>query len=132
MYLLDTDTLSNLMKKSPSNDLQARLLSVPVADQFTSSVTLGELLYGAQKKGSKNLPIRIEREVTAKLTVLPFDSEAAMQYGEVRTELESRGIPIGQADTMIAAIALARGLIVITGNIRHFQRVPGLTVENWL
>ena len=57
---------------------------------------------------------------------------AARRYGEVRTELERRGTPLGDADLRIAAIALARGLTVVTGNIRHFQRVPGLQVENWL
>lgn len=63
--------------------------------------------------------------------MLPFDADAAYQYGELRAELKRRGTPIGDADTRIASIALVRDLTVITSNVRHFQRVPGLAVENW-
>ena len=75
---------------------------------------------------------RIETRLLPELPVLPFDASAARRYGEVRAELERRGTPLGDADLRIAAIALARGLTVVTGNVRHFQRVPGLPVENWL
>lgn len=66
------------------------------------------------------------------LPVLPFDASAARRYGEVRAELERRGTPIGDADLRIASIALDRDLTVVTGNVRHFEKVPGLAVENWL
>ena len=66
------------------------------------------------------------------LTVLAFDEEAARSYAELRQFLEARGIPIGIADTQIAATALANDLTVVTGNVRHFSRVPGLRLENWL
>jgi tRNA(fMet)-specific endonuclease VapC len=75
---------------------------------------------------------RPERVLPAHLPVLPFDAAAARRDGEVRARLERLGPPIGDADLRIAAIALARGLTVVTANARHFQRVPGLTVENWL
>ena len=134
MYLLDTDVLSNLLKRSPSIALIAKLAAVPVDWQFTSSITLGELLYGARRQGPRagDLLDRIETRLLPELPVLPFDAVAARRYGEVRTELERRGTPLGDADLRIAAIALARGLTVVTGNIRHFQRVPRLRVENWL
>ena len=132
MYLLDTDTLSNLMKRSPSQTLQVKMESMPVGSQFTSSVTLGELIYGARRKQSERILNEVRRLVTEKLPVLPFDVDAAERYGEVRIELERQGNPIGEADTRIAAIALARRLIVVTGNIGHFQRVRNLRVENWL
>ena len=131
MYLFDTDTLSNLMKRSPSARLTGLMGSVPAVDRFTSSITLGELIYGARKKGSQNLLAHIQQLVTA-VPVLPFDADAARQYGDIRASLESRGIPIGDADIKIAAIALVRGLTVVTGNLRHFQRVPNLSVQNWL
>ena len=94
----------------------------------------GELLYGAQRRGPQadDLLDRIETRLLPELPVLPFDASAARRYGEVRAELERRGTPLGDADLRIAAIALARGLTVVTGNVRHFQRVPGLPVENWL
>ncbi len=133
MYLLDTDTLSNLMKRAPASTLVARLARVPPEQQFTSSVTLGELLYGALRSSrAAALLERIEAVMPAELPVLPFDAAAARRYGELRAELEARGTPIGDADIRIASIALSRGLKVVTGNERHFRRVPDLVVENWL
>ena len=132
MYLFDTDVLSNLMKRSPSHDLLKRAGSVPVGSQFTSSITLGELVYGARRRRSENLMEKIEERVAAKLPILPFDAEAARRYGELRADLERQGTPIGDADIRIAAIALVRRLIVVTGNVGHFQRIPHLSVENWL
>lgn len=131
MYLFDTDVLSNLMRRSPSSKLAAKAGSTPVESQFTSSITLGELMYGARKKGSDRLLRQVEL-VTANLPILPFDADAAARYGEFRADLERRGTPIGDADLRIAAIALVRGSVVVTGNTRHFDRVQDLPVENWL
>lgn len=64
--------------------------------------------------------------------VLPFGTVAAKLYGSLRADLERRGTPIGDADTRIAAIAMINDLTVVTGNVRHFQRISGLAVENWL
>ena len=134
MYLLDTNVLSNLLKRAPSITLIAKLAAVPAEWQFTSSITLGELLYGARRRGPQadDLLDRIETRLLPELPVLPFDASAARRYGEVRTELERRGTPLGDANLRIAAIALGRGLTVVTGNVRHFRRVPGLPVEDWL
>jgi tRNA(fMet)-specific endonuclease VapC len=129
MYLLDTDILSNLMKRAPASALVSRLARVPPEDQFTSSVTLGELLYGAHRSSRTTALLeRIEETLLAELPILPFDAGAARRYGE----LKRRGTPIGDADTRVASIALSRGLTVVTGNERHFRRVPGLEMENWL
>lgn len=134
MYLLDTDILSNLLRRAPSPGLIARIAAIPPEQQFTSSITLGELVYGARRLGDRaaHLLKRIEDTLLPNLPVLPFDAAAARRYGEVRAELERRGTPTGDADLRIASIALARGLTIVTGNVRHFERVPGLTVENWL
>lgn len=133
-YLLDTDTLSELMRRAPAPTLLRRLAAVPPDDQATSSVTLGELLYGAHRLGARSagLLARIEETVSANVAVLPFDAGAAREYGRVRAHLEAEGSPIGNADMQIASIALTNELVVVTGNVRHFERVPGLTVENWL
>src|SRR5215212_8923864 len=123
MYLLDTDILSNLMKRAPESALVARLARVPPEDKLTSSVALGELLYGAHRSSrTAALLERIEETLLAELPILPFDAAAARRYGELRAELERRGTLIGDADTRVAAIALSRGLMVVTGNERHFQR----------
>ena len=132
MYLFDTDILSNLMTRTPSDALQARMQGIPVDDQYTSSITLGELTYGARRRGSRRLLEQIELLVVNNLEVLSFDATAATVYGAIRSDLEANGNPIGDADTRIASIALARSLIVVTRNVRHFSRVPGLAVENWL
>jgi len=134
MYLLDTDILSNLMKRAPSSALVAKVARVPPEHQFTSSITLGELVYGAHRlrEHTATLLERIEDTLLPNLPLLPFDASAARRYGEIRAELERRGTPIGDADVRIAAIALAHGLKVVTSNERHFRRVPGLETENWL
>ncbi len=134
MYLLDTDILSNLIKRSPSTALIAKLASVPPEQQFTSSITLGELLYGAYRLAPQSSALlrQIETRLIPNLPVLPFDASAARRYGEVRAWLERRGMPVGDADLRIAAIALARDLTVVTANTRHFRRIPRLPVENWL
>jgi tRNA(fMet)-specific endonuclease VapC len=133
MYLLDTDILSNLMKRAPASALVTRLARIRPEDQFTSSVTLGELLYGAHRSSrTAALLERIEETLLPELPVLPFDAAAARRYGEIRAGLERRGNPIGDADTRVASIALSRRLTVVTGNERHFRQVPGLEIENWL
>ncbi len=134
MYLLDTDILSNLMKAEPASPLVSRLARVPPEHQFTSSITLGELAYGAYKMRARAATLleRIESAILPDLPVLSFDTAAAWRYGELRAELEREGVLIGDADMRIAAIALSRGLRIVTGNERHFRRVPGLEVENWL
>ena len=134
MYLLDTDILSNLLRRAPSTALVTKLASVPPEQQFTSSITLGEMVYGAYRlKERAGVPLQqLDETLLPNLPVLPFDASAARRYGEVRAELERRGTPIGDADLRIASIALDRDLTVVTGNVRHFQKVPGLAVENWL
>ena len=134
MYLLHTDILSNLMKRSPSSVLVEKLTRVPPDQQFTSSITLGELVYGAHRMSERAaiLVEKIEAVLLPHLPVLAFDTVAARRYGEMRAELERLGTPIGDADMRIAAIALSHGLRVVTGNERHFRRVPELETENWL
>jgi tRNA(fMet)-specific endonuclease VapC len=133
-YLFDTDTLSSLLRRAPPLFLLRRLALTPLEEQCTSSITVGELHYGAQRRlGSESALIRrIEDQLLGSMLVLPFDGPAARQYGELRAGFERRGLPIGDADTRIASIALVHGLTVVTGNVRHFSRVPGLALENWL
>jgi tRNA(fMet)-specific endonuclease VapC len=133
-YLFDTDILSGLMRRSPSLGLVRRVASVPPVEQATTAITLGELLYGATRLGPTGgaLLARVEALVSENLPILPFDEDAARRYGRLRAALEAAGTPIGDADMRIASIALARGLVVVTANTRHFERVPDLMVENWL
>jgi predicted nucleic acid-binding protein len=133
-YLFDTDTLSELLRRAPSPTLLRRLAATALDDQATSSITLGELLYGAHRlrERAADLVERIEQTLIPNLTVLPFDADAARAYGALRAGLERAGTPIGDADMRIASIALDHDLVVVTGNVRHFERVPALAFENWL
>lgn len=133
-YLFDTDTLSNLLKRSPSTSLIVRLATLSPDEQCTTSITAGQLIYGASRRRNDGQALRerIERTLLANLVVLPFDVDAARRYGALRADLERQGTPLAEADLRIAAIALVHHLTVVTGNTRHFDRVSGLSVENWL
>jgi predicted nucleic acid-binding protein len=132
-YLFDTDALSNPLKKNPSLAFLRRLAAVRPEDQFTSTITVGEMVYGAYKSSRPDYFLqRLDSEVWPNVRILPFDLDAALVYGRVRRELESQGTPVAEPDLRIASIALARGLTLITGNVRHFAHVPGLSIENWL
>lgn len=133
MYLFDTDSLSQVLKRSPLPSFIARLAATPIEHQFTSAITVGEMVYGAHRSARRDeLLGQLQTRVWPNITILPFDRAAAETYGSIRAELERAGVPIGEPDTRIAAIALARSLTVVTRNVRHFERVPGLRAENWL
>lgn len=132
MYCFDTDVLSATMRRDPHLPLIRRLAQLPPPEQFTTAITLGELLFGAERRGSARLRARVRDLVGGALTVLPFDEAAAEVYGELRARLEAGGSRLDEPDLRIASIALARDLTLVTANVRHFERVPGLVVENWL
>ena len=130
IYLLDTNTCVYAIKREPS---VLRHLQDRSPDDFgVSAITLAELWFGAIKSSR---PQRTRESVDAFLKpfeVLPFEAEAAEKYAEIRLQLEKEGRPIGERDLLIAAIARARGLTVVTHNAREFSRVSGLRVEDWM
>ncbi len=132
MYCFDTDVLSATIRRDPSLPLIRRLAQVPPTDQFTTAITMGELLYGAARRDSKRLNEQVRDLLRGALAILPFDEAAAAVYGPLRASLESNGQPLAEPDLRIASIALSRDLTLVTGNTRHFDRVPDLRVENWL
>jgi tRNA(fMet)-specific endonuclease VapC len=133
MYLFDTDIIANIFKKQPHQGLLARLADRPRSQQHISTVTISEIVYGACKSDRPAHHLRNLQEVLLPaVNLLGFDSKAAFVCGRIRAELEKAGTPLALADLEIAAIAMANKLILVTGNSRHFARVPGLTVENWL
>lgn len=96
-----------------------------------STVTLGELVYGAERSSQPERNLADVEGFAARLTVLAFDPQAAVHFGQVRAELYRGGKPIGPYDMMIAGHARALGLILVTHNTREFERVPGLRIEDW-
>jgi tRNA(fMet)-specific endonuclease VapC len=129
-YMLDTNICIYVIKTYPPKLLER---FNALADQLCiSSITLGELHYGAEKsvRRAENL-IAIEHFV-ARLEVLSFGDKAAAHYGQLRAELERAGTPCGPHDLQIGGHARSEGLIIVTNNMREFGRMPGVRAENWV
>lgn len=129
-YLLDTNAMSDLIR-NPSGKVAGHVRRVGEDAICTSIVVAAELRYGAAKKASAKLSRRVD-DLLSDVAVLPFDLPADTEYGRLRAELEAAGHPIGGNDLLIAAHALALDTTLVTANMREFQRVRGLVVENWL
>lgn len=129
-YLLDTNIVSALVR-DPHGAVTRRLARVGEASVCTSIIVACELRYGAAKKASARLTQQLEL-VLEVLPVLSLEPAADRCYGELRADLERRGTPIGPNDLLIAAQALALGLVLVTDNVREFRRVKGIEVKNWL
>ena len=133
MYLFDTDAVSQIIKKSPSISFIRKLASIDPDSQFTTTITVGELVYGAHKSGRPEYFIeKLEQLVWPNIQVLAFDESSAKVFGKLKAEMEKKGTPLTEPDLRIASIAMHHGLIVITGNTRHFSKISGITVENWI
>lgn len=129
-YMLDTNICIYVIKNYPPK-LRERFNRF--AEQLCiSTITLGELAYGAEKSARQAENLRAVEEFVALLDVLPFTAKAANQFGQLRSELERAGRPVGAYDMLIAAHARSEGLVVVTNNLREFRRIPGLRTENWV
>ena len=130
MYLLDTNICIYAMKRRyPS--VNERMLEIHPNNIFISSVTVGELAYGAAKSHWGERARQAMDNFLSNFIILPFTAEDAMISGNIRAELASMGKSIGLYDIMIAAQGLSRHLTIVTHNTREFLRVPGLSVEDW-
>jgi len=133
VYLFDTDTITNPLKPQPSAQLLVRLAALTPSQQHVSAVTLAEIAYGAWRSARPQYHLdRLRQLILPRVRVLSFDENAAYEYGRVRADLERAGTPLHSTDLQIASVALSHGLILVTGNLRHFGRIQGLAVENWL
>ncbi len=128
--MLDTNIISDLIR-NPQGKAARRIAKVGEDNICTSIIVAAELRYGCMKSGSKRL-IKTVEDLLGEMTVLPFEEPADLQYGDIRTRLETVGRPIGSNDLFIAAHARAIGATIVTANTEEFKRVRGLTVENWL
>ncbi|MGA1870584.1 MAG: type II toxin-antitoxin system VapC family toxin [bacterium] len=133
MFLFDTDVITNIFKPKPSRYLVERLKNLPREDQFVSTITIAEIVYGAMKSTRPEYHLfNLKNLILPTVTIVSFNSEAAFYCGEIRAELEKQGIPISFADLQIASIAISHKLTLITGNTKHFQRISTLQSENWI
>ena len=133
MYLFDTDTISNILKKKPSLKVLNNLKTVDPVDQHISTITISEIVYGAYKSSRPDYHIgNLEKILLPAVNIVGFDSKAAYICGRLQARLEAKGTPLCFADLQIAAIAMANELILVSGNLKHFKRIRGLALENWL
>ena len=131
-YLFDTSALSDILRRQPNPGLIARLNQTAITDRATSSVCLMELRYGCALKRDPALWQRIEEHILQYFSVISFGRREAQRCGELLAFLSHQGTPIGVEDSQIGATAVEHNLTVVTGNVKHFERIPHLTVENWL
>ncbi len=129
-YLLDTKIVSDLVRNPHGNVVQ-HIRRVGEMNVSTSIIVAAELRYGARKKGSARLTAQLEAVLSA-LDIAPFESPVDVIYGQIRSQLESAGQPIGGNDLLIAAHAIALGCTIVTDNEREFSRIAQLSCENWL
>ena len=129
-YMLDTNICIYVIKNRPAI-LRERF------DQYAealciSTITLGELCIGVEKSARRSQNLRAIEEFAARLEVMPFPAKAAAHFGQIRAELARLGTPCGAYDMLIAAHARSEGLTLVTNNIREFQRIPALRIDNWV
>ncbi|WP_336332910.1 type II toxin-antitoxin system tRNA(fMet)-specific endonuclease VapC [Pseudomonas putida] len=129
-YMLDTNICIFTIKNKPQFVREA--FNRHHGQLAISTVTLMELIYGAEKSANPQQNLKVIEGFAARLEVLDYDDHAAEHSGQLRAELAKAGTPIGPYDQLIAGHARALGLILVTNNLREFQRVPGLRVEDWL
>ncbi len=129
-FMLDTNICIFTIKNRPE---AVRMAFMAHHGQLCiSTVTLMELVYGAEKSSSPQRNLAVVEGFAARLEVLNYDQDAAIHTGQLRAELALLGKPIGPYDQMIAGHARSQGLILVTNNTREFERVPGLRIEDWV
>jgi len=130
MYLLDTNIVSYWMRGH--QPLLDRIKSHSPRDLSIAAITLAEIYYGIEKSPAKKKERRTKIEqIRSILEIHPFDESAAAKYGVIRTQLEKKGVVISERDLQIASIAMANNLSVVTHNVKEFNRVEKLKVEDW-
>ncbi|QNH22276.1 PIN domain-containing protein [Xanthomonas sp. GW] len=130
LYLLDTNICIYIINRRPPGVLD-RFAALRIGQVAISSITGTELAYGVDKSGSPRNRQALDKFL-APLDILPFDEAAMRRYGALRSGLERKGTPIGALDQLIAAHALAVDAVLVTNNVREFERVIGLRLENWV
>jgi tRNA(fMet)-specific endonuclease VapC len=129
-YLLDTNTCIRFINgRSPG--IRAQMLKVDDTDIAISTIVQAEMYAGSAKSQYPERSRKKQDEFFKRFTLLPFDTVAADHYGAIRADLEKKGTPIGGNDLLIAAVALAHNLTLVTNNTREFQRVVGLKLVDW-
>lgn len=129
-YMLDTNIAIYVIKRRPIEMLKT--FNQHAGQLCISSITLAELLHGVEKSQFVEQNLKNVENFISRLEVLEYGYKAASHYGDIRADLERKGTSIGVNDLHIAGHARSEGLIIVTNNVREFERVPGLRLENWV
>ncbi len=129
-YILDTNICIYIIKKKPAQVFE-KFKKLPLGSVGISSITLAELEFGVKKSSQPEKNQLALNQFLIPLDIVEFDTNAAVEYGTIRKDLERIGTPIGPLDTLIAAHAKSLELILVTNNVKEFKRVAGLKIENW-
>ncbi|SJM90136.1 Ribonuclease VapC2 [Crenothrix polyspora] len=129
-YMLDTNIAIYVIKHRPIEVLD--VFNRHVGQMCISSITLAELLHGAEKSAKPEHNLRHVEDFVSRLEVLEYGSKAAAHYGDIRSVLERKGTPIGVNDLHIAGHARSEGMVLVTNNLREFERVEALRLDNWV
>jgi tRNA(fMet)-specific endonuclease VapC len=132
-HLLDTSSWVDHLRRGAASSVTTRLSTAPIGSVYLCAVVLAELYYGAMRGSAAHTAhnLALIAKLRGDYASLPFNDQAADQYGRLRAHLVSLGTPIGPNDMFVAAIALANGLTLVTHNTREFSRLPGLVLEDW-
>ena len=131
--MFDTDCISNILKKAPSPLLIKKLESLPKGLQFTTSINVSEIYFGAYRSRNQEKILKAyEDKVFPNVNILPFDTDSGKIYGRLKALLEKRDLSKSEPDLRIAAVAIQHDMILVTGNKRHFMNIPGLNIEDWI
>ncbi len=128
--MLDTNIAIYVIKRRPIEMLKT--FNQHAGQLCISSITLAELLHGVEKSRFVEQNLKNVENFISRLEVLEYGYKAASHYGDIRADLERKGTSIGVNDLHIAGHARSEGLIIVTNNVREFERVPGLRLENWV
>ncbi len=132
MILLDTNALSEILRKRPHAGFMRRLRATPAPELATSAVCVFELRHGAARRADlASFWKRVETDVLVRVDVLPFGDAEAVRAGDVLADLERAGTVLSIEDLMIGSTALVQGARVVSRNVRHLAKIPGLVVEDW-
>ena len=130
-FLLDTNICIYLIRQKPLH-VYDKFKSLALGAVGLSTITVSELTYGVTKSSNQEKNRDALEQFLLPFEILDFDINAEIEYGKVRTYLEKKGTPIGPLDTLIAAHAKSLNLILVTNNTREFNRVPKLSIQNWV
>ena len=129
-YMLDTNIIAYIRNQRPESVLRHFSRYQP-EDLCISAITMAELEYGVCKSTLPDQNRQALLMLLSRIRIVPFDENAAREYGMIRDDLTKKGTPIGANDLLIAAHARAVGVTLITNNVREFERVENLSIENW-